>query len=134
VNVVTRGLMAAGMAVYAAMHAFQAVGPPDGSPGWLRLAFAVATLAGAGLAAWLVLASPDHEEPAMLASAVLAGASLLALLAAYTVGFFGVREEALRAETAIVAVAEVVVLIAFAVERGAEQTAGRQVREGEPRP
>jgi hypothetical protein len=129
VNVVTRGLMAAGMGVYAAIHALQAFASPDGAPAWLTVAFAAAAIAGAVLAVLLIVSSTELEARVMTAAAVLAGASLLALVAAGTIGFFGVEETDLRAETAIVAVAELVVLGAFVVERRVESVSATDIRE-----
>lgn len=128
-NVVTRGLMAAGMGVYAAIHALQALAGPDDAPGWLTAAFAAAAVAGAVLAVLLIVSPTALEGRVMAVAAVLAGASLVALVAAGTVGFFGVEETDLRAETAIVAVAELVVLGAFVVERRVEAIAATEVRE-----
>jgi hypothetical protein len=128
-NVVVRGLMAAGMAVYAVLHAQQALSPPEGAPGWLQVAFAAAAIAGLGLAVMLIATSVRTEATWTGAAAALAGASALALLAAYTVGFFGVQEADLRPETALVAVAELVVLVAYAIDRRVLAAAGHGVDE-----
>jgi hypothetical protein len=114
-NVVIRGLMAAGMSVYAAMHVFQAIDPPPGAPPWLAVAFALTALVAAGLAVMLILTSVRGEGRWEAAAALLAGLSAIALLASTTVGFFGVVESDLRAETAIVAVAELLTLAAYGV-------------------
>jgi hypothetical protein len=116
-NVVVRGLMAAGMSVYAAMHISQALSPPPGAPAWLAVAFIATALVALGLAAMLILSPVRGEVGWEWAAAALAGASGLALLASYTVGFLGVVEADLRAETAIVAVAEIVTLAAFGIGR-----------------
>jgi hypothetical protein len=114
-NVVVRGLMAAGMSVYAAMHLSQALSPPPGAPPWLAAAFVATALVALALAALLILSSERGEVRWERAAAALAAASLLALVASYTVGFLGVVESDLRAETAIVAVAELMTLAAFAL-------------------
>jgi hypothetical protein len=113
-NVVIRGLMAAGMSVYAAMHVFQAIDPPPGAPPWLTVAFAVTALAALGLAVMLIVTPVRAEGRWEAAAALLAGLSGIALVTSYTVGFFGVVESDLRAETAIVAVAELLTLVAYA--------------------
>jgi hypothetical protein len=114
-NVVVRGLMAAGMSVYAAMHLSQALSPPPGAPAWLTVAFVATAVVALVLAGLLILSSERGEVRWERAAAALAAASGLALLASYTVGFLGVVESDLRAETAIVAVAELMTLAAFAL-------------------
>jgi hypothetical protein len=114
-NVVVRGLMAAGMSVYAAMHLSQALAPPPGAPAWLAVAFVVTAVVALVLAALLILSSEQGEVRWERAAAALAAASGLALLASHTVGFLGVVESDLRAETAIVAIAELMTLAAFGV-------------------
>lgn len=116
-NVVARGLMAAGMGVYASMHLFQAVSPPAGTPAWLAVSFAATALAAIGIAVMLIVTSTRTEVRWESAAALLAGTSALALVASYTTGFLGVVESDLRAETLLVAVAHVVTLGAFAVSR-----------------
>ncbi len=116
-NVVIRGLMAAAMAVYAVMHAVQAVSPPDSAPAWLVVMFALTALVALVVAGGLIMTARRDEVYWEEAAAALAGASLLALILSYTAGFFGVSEGALRAETALVFVAEVVTLVAWAVSR-----------------
>ena len=116
-HVVVRGLMAAGMGIYAAMHLQQALSPPPGAPTWLTVAFATAALVALVLAILLIAASERTQGRWEWAAALLAGASALALVASYTVGFFGVVESDLRPETAVVAVAEVITLVAFAIGR-----------------
>jgi hypothetical protein len=118
VNVVVRGLMAAGMAVYAAIHTTQAASPPADAPAWLAFAFAATALVAIGLAVMLIVTSVRAEPIWETLAAVLAGSSAVALLLSYTTGFLGVVQSDLRAETAIVAVAELVTLGAFAVGRG----------------
>lgn len=132
-NVVVRGLMAAGMSVYAAMHVFQALDPPPGAPAWLAVAFAVTALVALGLAAMLILSSVEGEVGWERAAALLAGLSALALAASYTVGFLGVAESDLRAETAIVAVAELLTLTAFAVGWFTTRTSSESLLEDERR-
>lgn len=116
-NVVGRGLMAAGMSVYAAMHVMQAASGPDGAPPWLTVAFALTALAAVGIAVMLIATSTRDEVIWETAAAVLAGLSALALILSYTTGFLGIQEADLRAETAIVAVAELMTLLAYAVTR-----------------
>lgn len=116
-NVVTRGLMAAGMGVYAAMHLFQAASPPEGAPGWLTIAFAVTALAAIGIAVMLIATSTSHEVGWETAAALLAGASAVALLLSFTTGFLGVQEADLRAETILVAVAHLMTLGSFTMAR-----------------
>lgn len=116
-NVVTRGLMAAGMGMYAAMHIFQAVDPPPGAPAWLTVAFAATALAAIGIAVMLIATSTRREVVWEQAAAALAAASALALALSYTTGFFGVAEADLRAETLLVAVAELITLLAYAISR-----------------
>lgn len=114
-NVVIRGIQAAGMAVYAAMHVLQAADAPQGSPTWLVVAFALSALAAVVIAVGLILTATEDETRWEALAAALAAISALALLAAYTVGLFGVVESDLRAETAIVLVAELMTLGAFAL-------------------
>lgn len=116
-NVVTRGLMAAGMGMYAAMHIFQAASPPPGAPAWLTVAFAATAAAAVVIAVMLIATSTTREVVWEGAAALLAGLSALALILSYTTGFFGVVEADLRAETLLVAVAEFVTLLAFAISR-----------------
>lgn len=117
VNVVARGLMAAGMGIYAAMHVTQAANPPAGAPGWLAAAFALTALVAVAIAVMLVLTSTRHEVRWETAAALLAGASALALVASYTTGFLGVVESDLRAETVLVGVAHLVTLLAYTISR-----------------
>jgi hypothetical protein len=130
-NVVIRGLMAAGMSIYAAMHISQSVSPPPGAPGWLAGAFAVTALAALVVAAMLILTPVRGEARWEGAAALLAGLSAIALLASYTVGFFGVAESDLRAETAIVAVAELVTLAAYAIGWLVSDASSEQLLEDE---
>lgn len=116
-NVVARGLMAAGMGVYAAMHLFQAASPPPAAPAWLTVAFAVTALAAIGIAVMLIATSTRNEVVWEGLAATLAGASAVALVLSYTTGFFGVAEADLRAETLLVAVAHLVTLGAFTISR-----------------
>jgi hypothetical protein len=114
-NVVVRGLMAAGMSVYAAMHLSQALSPPPDAPAWLAAAFVATAVVALVLAALLILSSERGEVRWERAAAALAATSGLALLASHTVGFLGVVESDLRAETAIVAIAELMTLAAFGI-------------------
>jgi hypothetical protein len=137
VNVVVRGLMAAGMAIYAAMHVLQVVRPPEGAPGWSVVVFAGATVVGAALAVLLILTATRRETLWESVAAALAAASALALVAALTVGFFGIEEGSLRAEMAVVLIAEVMVLIAFVAGRLATDSAAeveRRPRQDAPTP
>jgi hypothetical protein len=124
-NVVVRGLMAAGMAVYAVMHVVQAASPPDGAPAWLVVMFALTALVALVLAGGLVLGSQRGEVWWEDGAAALAGASLVALVLAFTVGFLGVAEGDLRADTALVFVAELVTLASWLASR----MAGRDTAE-----
>lgn len=116
-NVVIRGLMAAGMTVYAAMHALQAVRPPEDAPGWLVVAFALTALGAVTIAGGLILGAERAENRWEDAAALLALPSLVALVLSYTTGFVGASETDVRADTAIVFVAELVVLTAWVVSR-----------------
>lgn len=116
-NIVTRGLMAAGMAVFATMHALQVLDPPADAPGWLTVGFAAVTVAAAVLAVRLITASNETIARWQVAAVVLAGASAAALVLAVTVGFLGVVEPALRYEVVMSFVAEAVVIGAFVVSR-----------------
>lgn len=128
-NVVVRGLMAAGTGIYAAIHGRQAFAPPPDTPLWTTLAFGVTALAAAIIAVMLIVTSVRAEVRWERLAAALAAASAVALLASYTVGFFGVSETDLRAETAVVAVAELAVLVAFAIGRLGAFTRGTDGRE-----
>lgn len=114
-NVVVRGVMAAGLGIYSAFHFFQAGASPTGTPGWLTIAFVLTAIAGLGFAA-LLIAAPERVQ-AMVegGAALLAGLSLIALAMSYTTGFFGVSQTEVVVETALVAVAEVMVLLAFGI-------------------
>lgn len=123
-NVVVRGLMAAGMAVYAAMHVLQVVQPPPGAPSWSVAAFAAATVVGVALAVLLIGTATRRETLWESVAAVVAAGSALALIASLTVGFFGIEESSLRAEMTVVLIAEVMVLVAFVAARlASEETA-----------
>lgn len=116
-NIVTRGLMAAGMAVFATMHALQVIDPPADTPLWLTLGFTAVALIGGLLAVLLITAPTDVVARWQLASVLLAGASALALVLALTVGLFGVEETTFRYTVVMSFVAEAVVIGAFAVSR-----------------
>ncbi len=128
-NVVVRGLMAAGMGIYAAIHVQQALSPPPGAPAWLAAAFGATAIAALVIGAMLILTPVEREVGWESAAAALAGASALALVASYTVGFLGVVEADLRAETAVVAVAELMTLAAFAISRIGASVGGEDVNE-----
>lgn len=132
-SVVVRGLMAAGMAVFAAMHVLQVLDPPSGTPAWLTIGFAGVALAGALLAVLLIVASPETVGRWQVAAASLAAVSAVALLLALTVGLFGVVEVGLRYEVVLSIVAEIVVLGAFAASRLVPTEADQQV-DGAGRP
>lgn len=132
-NVVIRGLMAAAMAVYAVMHVVQAVSPPDAAPAWLVVMFAATALAALVIAGGLILTAQRDEVIWEDAAAVLALLSLVALGLSYTVGFLGVSEGALRAETALVFVAELVTLVTWVVSRVATRETA-EVSEPVPTP
>lgn len=104
-----RGLVAAGLGVYAAIHLAQAVGGPESSPGWLTVAFLLAAIAGFALAVGVFVSSRWREV--VVAAFVLTAASLVALTMAYTVGFFGVDEGELTPSTLAVIVAEVMTML-----------------------
>lgn len=116
-NVVIRGLMAAAMAVYAVMHVVQAVSPPEGAPGWLVVMFALTAVVAVVLAGGLIMTAQRGEARWEDAAALLAGASLVALVLSFTVGFLGVVESDLRADTALVFVAEIVTLASWVASR-----------------
>jgi hypothetical protein len=129
VNVVVRGLMAAGMGIYAAIHVQQALSPPPGAPGWLAAAFGATAVVALVIGVMLILTPVQAEGGWEGAAAALAGASALALIASYTVGFLGVVEADLRAETAVVAVAELMTLAAYAISRIGAAAGGEDVNE-----
>lgn len=128
-NVVVRSVQAAGMAVYAAMHVLQAASSPASSPRWLTLAFAVTAVAAVVIAAGLVLARTSSEARWERAAALLALASAVALLMSYTTGFFGVVETDLRGETALVAVAELVTIVAYVLGTATQAASDVDLRE-----
>jgi len=63
VNVVIRGIQASGMAVYAAIHLWQAVSPPEQAPGWLTAAFVLTALVAIALAGALMFVGQREERP-----------------------------------------------------------------------
>lgn len=130
-NVVIRGLMAAGMAVYATLHLLQVFSPPEGSPGWLVAAFAGSTVVALVLAGGLIVGAQRREARWEHAAALLAAVSLVALIAAFTVGLLGVEESDLRPATALVFVAELVVLVSWVAARFATRET-REVSEAVP--
>lgn len=128
-NVVVRSVQAAGMAVFAAMHILQAASSPSSSPLWLTIAFALAAIAAVVIAGGLIFADEDQERTWETAAAGLALSAAVALLASYTVGFFGVVETDLRAETALVIIAEIVTLGAYVIGLGAQSASPSDLRE-----
>ncbi len=127
-NVVVRGVLAAALGVYASLHLTQALAAPDG-PAWLAWAFAATAVAAIVLAVGAILV-PEWLQPYVdLAAGGLALGSLAALLLSLTTGFFGVTTEAIRVETALVVLAEVLVLGAIGVQaRFADQAQLQEVR------
>lgn len=118
-NVVVRGLMAAGMGVYATLHALQAA--RGDAPSWTTVAFGAAALVALGLVVALIAVGHRVEGHIEDASAALALLSALALTATLTVGFFGV-EDVLRVESIMAYVAEGVVLLAWVAGRFSPQS------------
>lgn len=116
-NVVVRGVQAAAMGVYAALHIQQAINPPDGAPTWLTVAFFLASIAALGLVVSLITFPDDKERLPENGAALLAVLSLGALALSYTTGFFGVDQAQLRAETAIVFVAEIAAIGGWVISR-----------------
>lgn len=111
-GIVGRGLVAAGLAVYVVIHAFQAVSGPESSPAWLTFMFGLTALVAAALAVGTFLLS-NWKVPVVL-GALLAGVSMLALVLSLTVGFLGVSEDEITSVTFGVIVAEVMVLLGAA--------------------
>ncbi len=130
-NVVIRGLMAAAMAVYASIHALQAFNAPDSAPLWLVLAFGATALIGLGIAVGLILTAEAGETRWEGAAALLAGISAVALSLSYSTGFLGIVETDLRAETAIVAVAEAIAVGSWVLSL-VSNDAAREVSEPSP--
>lgn len=130
-NVVIRGLMAAAMAVYATLHLLQALSPPEGSPGWLVAAFAGSAVVALVLAGGLIFGAQRREAGWEHGAALLAALSLVALITAFSVGFFGVEQSDLRPATALVFVAELVVLVSWVAARFATR-ATSEVSEAVP--
>ncbi len=116
-NVVIRGLMAAGLFVYATIHLLQGVDPPEDAPGWLQLAFLATAAAAVVLAVGLLSRRPGTTDVWKDAAAALTGASLLALVASFVTGFLGVSESDIRLSTLGVVVAEGLVLLTWAAGR-----------------
>ena len=129
-NVVIRGVQAAGMAVYASMHIMQASSPPADAPGWLAVAFAATAMIALIIAGGLILSAQRDESRWETAAALLALPSVIALAASYTTGFLGVVETDLRPATAIVAVAELMILAAYVVSRIGPPGALAEVGDG----
>lgn len=128
-NVVIRGLMAAGMGIYASIHIQQAFSPPDDAPTWLAFMFGLTAVVAVVIAAMLILVPVERETRWEISAGVLAAGSALALLLALTVGFLGVTETSINAETAMVLVAESVVLIALVIKRVASPEADEDDRD-----
>lgn len=113
-NVVVRGLMAAGMGVYATLHLLQAA-RGDG-PAWTTFAFGAAALLALALVVALIAVADRAEGRVEDAAAALALVSAVALTLTLTVGFFGV-EDVLRVESIMAYVAEGVVLLSWVAGR-----------------
>lgn len=111
--VVTRGVMAAGMAVYAAIHGYQAVAGPD-MTAWLPGAFALTAVLAVLLGVMMFATRHRWVEHA---AAALAAASFGALVLSLTSGFLGVTGMDLTPAALVVIVAEFMVLAAWATER-----------------
>lgn len=118
-NVVVRGLMAAGMGVYATLHVLQAA--RGEGPAWTTIAFGAAALVALGLVVALIAVADRAEGRVEDAAAGLSLLSALALTATLTVGFFGV-EDVLRVESIMAYVAEGVVLLAWVAGRFSPQS------------
>lgn len=116
-NVVIRGLIAAGLLVYAAVHVLQGISPPADAPVWLQVAFLVTAVVAAVLGVGLLGRRPGTTALWKNAAAALTGASLLALVLSFTVGFLGVNETDIRLSTLGVIIAEMVVLVSWAANR-----------------
>lgn len=113
-NVVVRGLMAAGMGVYGTLHLLQAL---EGSqPVWMSLAFGLTALLSVGLVVALIAVADTSEGVVEDAAAALVVMSAVALTLTLTTGFFGV-EETLRVESVMAYVAEGVVLASWLTGR-----------------
>ncbi|MBY5161385.1 hypothetical protein [Salsipaludibacter albus] len=112
-DVVARGLMVAGLFVYAGIHLLQGIVPPDSAPAWLRLAFVLSALAAVGLGVALVALPPRRSGRWMDLAALLALASGVALALSFTTGLAGVSESDLRLATLGVVIAELVILHAW---------------------
>lgn len=133
-NVVVRGLMTAGMWLYAAIHIQQAFAPPPGSPGWMGFAFAASAAVAALIGVMLIVSAVGGEKLWENAAALLASVSAVALIAAFTVGLAGFVETGLRIETALVVVAEVVVVGAWAINRVRDPATADEDLHGPVRP
>ena len=116
-NVVIRGLMAAGLFVYGAIHLVQGLNPPEAAPGWLRLAFVATAVVAVVLGIGLLALAPGRTDRLKDLAALLAAASALALVLSLTTGFLGVSETDLRVETLGVLVAELVVVVSWLAGR-----------------
>jgi hypothetical protein len=106
-NVVVRGLMAAGIGVYGTIHVLQAF--ESGTPVWMNVAFGLAAVIGYALVIALVVAPERFAGRLEALAAGLALVSAIALTLTLTTGFFGVEDE-LRLENLMAYVAEAVVI------------------------
>lgn len=116
-NVVVRGLMAAALFVYAGIHVLQGVNPPMDSPTWLRLAFLATAAAAIAIGVGLLSLPPGRTAALKDAAALLAVGSALALAMAFTVGFPGVSQMDIRADTLAVVAAELIVVASWLASR-----------------
>ena len=129
-NVVVRGLMAAGMGVYATLHVLQAA--RGEGPAWTTIAFGAAALIALGLVVALIAVADRAEGRVEDAAAGLSLLSALALTATLTIGFFGV-EDVLRVESIMAYVAEGVVLVSWVAGRfSPNSTMETTTRHSEP--
>jgi hypothetical protein len=112
-SVVTRGIMTAGMAIYAAIH-FGQVRSSELDAAWADAGFLISAIVASVLAVALVLRSERSIEHAAAGLAVI---SMGALMVTEFVGLFGVDASSLQAEVIVVLVAEVFVIVAWGIEQ-----------------
>lgn len=130
-NVVVRGLMAAGMAVYGAIHAQQAFATPADAPGWLAFMFGLTALVAFGLAVALIVGAESQVGVVEHVSAAVAAGSFVALVLSFTTGFLGVEQDDIRAVTAVVIIAELLVVACWGLSR-AQTSRTDEVSESVP--
>lgn len=106
--VVTRGLTAAGMSVYAVIHFFQMASPPMESPTWLRVAYGLTAVAALVIAGGALFDERHHTWSGI--GALLALGSAVALLLSVTVGFLGVVAADLQPAALVAIVAEMMAI------------------------